>query len=180
MQPRETRAGVTSKAGISWSGFGPEDSQEQVRDIPVEVLASNPTPVNLDGHIHEMFCKHRPGVLQDQGRCTYELLKLCLDDAETSHLLFRAAEDLARAQAPDCITRACVRPDSLAETGWWPQARRSGGWLRRRSRQFWKALEAVCAPYQFALSIRAALIASDTRSGRSQTQILSVRRRGGI
>ena len=52
------------------------------------------------------------------GGCTYEMLKLCLDDAETSHLLFRAAEDLARAQA--CITRAFMcDDDSLAETGWW-------------------------------------------------------------
>lgn len=34
------------------------------------------------------------------------MLKLWLDDAETSHLLFRAAEDPARAEAPGSITRA--------------------------------------------------------------------------
>ena len=113
------------------------------------------------------------------GECTHEMLKLCLDDAETSHLLFRAAEDLARAQAPDCITRAFVGATMTAlqqSDGWCaPQARRSGGWLRRHwlvnSGRLWK---------QFVLRISSpspqgrALIASDTPSGRSQTQILSV------
>ena len=46
------------------------------------------------------------------GGCSYEMLKLCLDDAETSHLLFRAAEDLARALAPECITRV------VPQVGW--------------------------------------------------------------
>ena len=31
---------------------------------------------------------------------------MCLDDRETLHLLLRAAEDLARAEAPETVTRA--------------------------------------------------------------------------
>ena len=86
--------------------------QEQVRDIPVEVLASNPTLVNLDAATFTKCLASPPsGSAPGPGGCTYEMLKLCLDVAETSHLLFRAAEDLARAQALECITRASMGAD---------------------------------------------------------------------
>ena len=96
------------------------------------------------------------------GGCTYEMLKLCLDDAETSHLLYRAAEDLARAQAPESITRAfmCATMTALQKQDGGVRGIATGTSFRRLvaktlARQFLKAVEAVCSPYQFALSTRA-------------------------
>ena len=90
------------------------------------------------------------------------MLKVCLDDAETSLLLFRAAEDLARAQAPDCITRAfmCATMTALQKQDGGVRGIATSTSFRRLvaktlARQFGKAVEAVCAPYQFALSTRA-------------------------
>ena len=34
------------------------------------------------------------------------MLKVCLGDAEATHLLFQTAQDLARAEAPETVTRA--------------------------------------------------------------------------
>ena len=137
--------------------------QEQVREIPVEVLASNPTPVNLDGAMFTKCLASAPsGSAPGPGGCTYEMFKLCLDDAETSLLLFRAAEDLARAQAPDCITRAfmCATMTAFQKQDGGVRGIATGTSFRRLvaktlARQFGKAVEAVCAPYQFALSTRA-------------------------
>ena len=62
--------------------------------------------------------------------CIFEMLKLCLDDAEIWHVSRNHHQSL----------HVCDN-DSLAETGW-PQARRSAGWLRRRwpvnSGRLWK------------------------------------------
>ena len=90
------------------------------------------------------------------GGCTYEMLKVCLDDRETLHLLLRAAEDLARAEAPETVTRAFTMSTMTA------LQKKDGGvrgiatgtsfrWFvaRTLARQFGKEVEAVCAPFQF-------------------------------
>ena len=96
------------------------------------------------------------------GRCTFEMLKVCLEDAETLHLLFRAAEDLARAEAPEPITRAFMSATmtALLKHDGGVRGIATGTSFRRlvaktMARQFGKAVEAVCAPFQFALSTRA-------------------------
>ena len=90
------------------------------------------------------------------------MLKVCLGDAEATHLLFQAAEDLARAEAPVTVTRAFMTATTTA-------LRKPDGGVRgiatgtsfRRlvaktlARQFWKAVESTCEPFQFALSTRA-------------------------
>ena len=59
--------------------------QIQVREIPVEVLVNNPKPVNLDVATFTKCLASAPsGSAPGPGRCTYEMLKLCLDDAKTS------------------------------------------------------------------------------------------------
>ena len=135
--------------------------QMQVREIPVEVLASNPTPVNLDVATFTKCLASAPsGSAPGPGGCTYEMLKLCLDDAETSHLLYRAAEDLARAHAPESITRAFMcAMTALQKQDGGVRGIATGTSFRRLvaktlARQFGKAVEAVCSPYQFALSTR--------------------------
>ena len=88
-----------TKGAIKHTNAGPRDSSRGVGQQPN-------AGESRCCHVHEMFGQaHRPGALQNQGY-TYEMFKLCLDDVETSHLLSREAEDLARAQAPESITRA--------------------------------------------------------------------------
>ena len=81
--------------------------QEQVREIPPEVMACNPTLMVLDPVAFSQCLSSAPsGSSPGPGGCTYEMLKVCLDARETLHLLLRAAEDLARAEAPETVTRA--------------------------------------------------------------------------
>ena len=98
------------------------------------------------------------------------MLKVCLGDAEATHLLFQAAEDLARAEAPATVRAeapATVTRAFMAAT--MTALRKPDGGVRgiatgtsfRRlvaktlARQFGKVVESTCAPFQFALSTRA-------------------------
>ena len=96
------------------------------------------------------------------GGCICEMLKVCLEDAETIHLLHRAAEDLARAEAPQAIKSAFMAASmtALQMPNGGVRGIATGTAFRRLvartfARQFGKAVEAVCAPFQFALSTRA-------------------------
>ena len=90
------------------------------------------------------------------------MLRVCLDDPEVFQLLFRAAEDCAAATMPETARKAFMsatmtalqKPDGSVRgiaTG------TSFRWLvaKTLARQFGKAVEATCAPFQFALSTRA-------------------------
>ena len=133
--------------------------QERVREIPVEMASS----VNLDNIIFSKCLSSAPsGSAPGPGGCTYEMLKVCLGDAEATHLLFRAAEDLARAEAPEPITRAFMTATmtALSEPDGGVRGIATGTSFRRLvaktlARQFGKVVESTCAPFQFALSTRA-------------------------
>ena len=134
-----------------------ELQQEQVREIPPEVMASNPTLVVLDPVAFSHCLSNAPsGSSPGPGGCTYEMLKVCLDDRETLHLLLRAAEDLARAEAPETVTRAFTMSTMTAL-----QKKDGGvghlfvGLSVAHSLGSGKEVETVCAPFQFALSTRA-------------------------
>ena len=169
-----------------------EDHRSRSARFQFEVLACNPTPVNLDGAMFTKCLASAPsGSVPGPGGCTYEMLKLCLDDAETSHLLFRAVEDLARAQAPDCITRAFMGATmtALQKPDGGVRGIATGTSFRRLVaktlvRQFGKVVEAVCAPYQFALSTRAGTDCRSRHQGvhRRRSSVYSAlhRRRGSI
>ena len=51
MQPREIRAGVTSKAGISWCSFDPEDSGDIGRVAKPKTSGAAPRDSNLSSRV---------------------------------------------------------------------------------------------------------------------------------
>ena len=89
------------------------------------------------------------------------MLRVCLDDVETLGLLFSAAEDFARADRPE-PTRPFLLATmtALQKKDGGVRGIATGTSFRRLvaktlARQFGAAVEATCAPFQFALSTRA-------------------------
>ena len=83
-------------------------SQERVVDIPQEVMTFVPDrPDELDT---KWFTKCVQSALSGcwprLGGCTNEMLRLCFDDMALFQMLFRAAEDFARARVPDAAMKA--------------------------------------------------------------------------
>ena len=88
------------------------------------------------------------------------MLKVCLEDQEVLQLLFRAAEDAARAEMPDLAARAFMSATMTAL-----QKKDGGSWHRHGhvfpkigcedvGETVWQ-VESVCSPFQFAHSTRA-------------------------
>ena len=84
------------------------------------------------------------------------MLRLCLNDMKLFQLLFRAAEDFARAQVPDAVMKAFMSATMTAQKpeGGGVRGIATGTSLRRLvakclARQFGKAVESACAPFQF-------------------------------
>ena len=87
---------------------------------------------------------------------------MCLDDPEVFQLLFRAAEDCAAATMPETARKAFMSATmtALQKPDGGVRGIATGTSFRRLvaktlARQFGKAVEATCAPFQFALSTRA-------------------------
>ena len=76
--------------------------QDQMSEIPRDVLEFQPAaPFQLDESLFVSCLKSaRSGCSPGPGGCTNEMLRVCLDDAEVLHLLFRAREDFARGISP--------------------------------------------------------------------------------
>ena len=74
----------------------------QVREIPPAVLEYTPErPLDLDADLFGQCLSSAPsGTSPGPVGCTNEMLRVCLDDREVLQLLFRAAEDAARAEMP--------------------------------------------------------------------------------
>ena len=88
-------------------------------------------PVELDMKLFTKCLQSAPsGCSPGPGGCTNEMLRLCLDDPELVQLLFRAAEDCARARMPDTVMKAFMsatmtalqKPDGGRRQGAWQQA----------------------------------------------------------
>ena len=77
--------------------------QEMIGEIPVEVLNFVPgQALVLDATLFsKCLASARSVFAPGRGGCTNEMLKVCLDDAKVSQLLFLAAQDMARAQIPE-------------------------------------------------------------------------------
>ena len=115
----------------------------------------------IHSHYQSAWLAHHPVVHQDLGvhlRDVESLFGRCRD----CQILFLAAEDLARAEAPEVITRGFMAATMTA------LKKKDGGVrgiatgtsfcrlvAKSLARQFGKAVEAACAPFQFALSTRA-------------------------
>ena len=114
--------------------------QEVQRPIPREVLEFEPaTPLVLDRKMFLRSLKSAPrGASPGHGGCTYEHLRILLDDLDTFELLFEAATSFARASLPPDIAPALMSARLTALTkvdgggsersqqdvpsgGWWPE-----------------------------------------------------------
>ena len=159
-----TGASLAPKNGATLGELRHQRPQTQLREIPPAVLeAQPPRAVTLDRKIFHSCLQGSPsGVAPGPGGCTNEMLRVCLDDAEILSLLFDAAEDFARGEIPDNVTRCLMLATMTA------LEKRDGGVRRiatgtsfRRlvakvlARQFSEQVEQACAPFQFALSTRA-------------------------
>ena len=96
------------------------------------------------------------------GGCTYEHLKVLMDDVDTFGLLYEAVTSLAQARVPASISKALTMARLTAVT------KKDGGvrgiatdcslrrlTARTPAKQFAKDFESECAPFQYALSTRA-------------------------
>ena len=132
-------------------------------------------PVELDVALFTKCLRSAPsGSASGPGGCTNEMLRVCLDDHELFQLLFRAAEDTAKADMPESVRKAFMSATMTALQK--PDACAAGTSFRRLvarmlARQFGKAVEATCAPFQFALSTRAGTDCVAMQSGHSRMQI---------
>ena len=141
--------------------------QEVQRPIPREVLEFEPaTPLVVDRKMFLKSLKSAPrGAYPGPGGCTYEHLRILLDDLDTFELLFDAATSLAQASVPPDIAPALVSAHLTALTK--PDGRvraiATGCCLRRLvartlAKQFASVFEDECAPFQYALSTRAGTV----------------------
>ena len=96
------------------------------------------------------------------GGCSNEISKVCLDDHEGLKLLLSATEDFAKAAVPDSVFKAFMvaRMTALQKPDGSIRGIATGTVFRRLlaktiAGQFGTAVEAACAPFQFALSARA-------------------------
>ena len=96
------------------------------------------------------------------GGCSNEMLRVCLDDPEILSLLCDAAEDFARGEIPDNVTRCLMLATmtALEKRDGGVRGIATGTSFRRLvakvlARQFSEQVEQACAPFQFPLSTRA-------------------------
>ena len=96
------------------------------------------------------------------GGCTYEHLRILVDDVDTMELLFEAVTSLAQARVPQTISSALMsaRLTALKKADGGVRGIATGCTLRRLvartlAKQFAKDFEEECAPFQYALSTRA-------------------------
>ena len=138
----------------------------QVRQspIPQQVIDYQPeSPFQLDGEIFVKCLRTAPsGTSPGPGGCTNEMLRVCLDDTETLELLVSAAEDFARAETPQEVSKSFMLASmtALQKKDGGVRGIATGTAFRRLvaktlARQFGPAVEATCSPFQFALSTRA-------------------------
>ena len=138
--------------------------QEVSRPVPVEVLNFEPErPVQLD---REMFLTSLKSAARGSspgpGGCTYEHLKVLLDEEDTAELLYDVCCTIAQAKVPTEVARVLMgaRLVALTKTDGGIRGIATGSSLRRSvartlAKQFSKVFEAECAPFQYALSTRA-------------------------
>ena len=120
-------------------------------------------PLNMDTKIFRSCLSGAlSGVASGLGSCTNEMLRVYLDDIETTELLFCAVEDLAGGEVLEIASRPLM---SAAMTALEKKNGRvrgiANGTSSRRlaaktlARQFSQKVQEACAPFQFAMSTRA-------------------------
>ena len=171
MWPRRTVVGSSSScclfgccAGHSAAGVQDRRPQVQRRELPREVLEFVPErPVDLDRKTFFDSLRSAPrGSSAGPGGCTYEHLKLMLDDTDSQELLLATCNLLAQGKVLAVIGTALMgaRLSALTKPNGGVREIATGCTVRRLvartlAKQFMKVFEAECAPFQYALSTRA-------------------------
>ncbi len=158
-----TGAALAPRTDATFAELQGRRPQAPVRPIPREVLDFVPDQVlDLDQQEFVKCLRTSPsGSAPGPGGCTNELLRVCLDDSELLQLLFLAAEDLARGNAPPAAKPFMTATmTALSKKDGGVRGIATGTSFRRLvaktlARQFMKEVERTCAPFQFALSTRA-------------------------
>ena len=159
-----TGAPLAPRNNVTLEELRRQRPQEQQSAIPQEVLEFSPgNPLQFQRHVFVDCLKSAPsGSAPGPGGCTYELLRVCLDDHEILDLLCSAAEDFARAQPPHDVMRTFMLANmtALQKKDGGVRGIATGTSFRRLvsktlARQFMTAVEETCDPFQFALSTRA-------------------------
>ena len=137
---------------------------EAQRPLPADVLSFQPDiPLQLDRELFLTCLKTAPrGSAPGPGGCTFEHLRVLLDDEGGLEDLMLAAEVMAQAAVPAEVAEAytAARLTALSKPTGGVRGIAAGTTLRRLvartlARQFGGEVEAACSPYQFALSTRA-------------------------
>ena len=138
--------------------------EQVIRPLTQEVLDFQPeVPVHLDRAMFLTSLKSAPrGSSPGPGGCTYEHLKVLLDESDTMELLFAACTSLAQSRVPSEVVPAIMgaRLTALAKPDGGVRGIATGSSVRRLvartlAKQFTKVFESECAPFQYALSTRA-------------------------
>ena len=138
--------------------------QEVVRELSEHVRAfALDTPLALSKKILLKSLKSSPrGSSPGPGGRTYEHLKVLMDDVDTFNLLHEAVTSLAQARVPASISKVLTmaRLTALTKKDGGVRGIATGCSMRRLTartlaKQFAKDFESQCAPFQYALSIRA-------------------------
>ena len=132
--------------------------------LPDEVLHYQPpVPLQLDREAFLACLRSSPrGSAAGPGGCTFEHLRVLMDDTEGLEELLNAAESLARADVPEEVAESFMtaRLTALLKNSGGVRGIAAGTTLRRLvartlARQYGGEVEAACAPFQYALSTRA-------------------------
>ena len=162
---RQCLTGATLAEGTDHTFRLLQDRRPQVvsRPVPAEVLKFEPErPVQLDRKAFLTSLRSAArGSSPRPGGCTYEHLKVLLDEVDTTELLFEVCCTVARARVPPEVARALMGARlALTKPDGGVGGIATGSSLRRLvartlAKQFTKVFEAECAPFQHALSTRA-------------------------
>ena len=159
-----TGACLAPKCEETFSELQARRPQFQRRELPPEALEFEPeTPVELDRKAFFNSLRSAPcGSSAGPGGCTCKHLKLLLDDSDATDLLVAVCNRLAQGKVPEEVRAALT---SARLTAW---SKPDGGIrgiatgctvrrlvARAHAKQFKKAFEAECAPFQYALFTKA-------------------------
>ena len=138
--------------------------QTRQAEIPLAVLQYEPARgLKFDAKLFASCFRSAPlGSSPGLGGCSYEILRVCLDDQECLLLLTDAAQDFARGSVPDEIFRPFMLATmtALKKKDGGVRGIATGTAFRRLvaktlARQFGKDVEEARSPFKFALSTRA-------------------------
>ena len=146
----------------TWKELQSKRLQQISRELPQRVLEFNPdTPLAMDRDAFLRSLKNAPR-RSGPGGCTYEHLKVLMDDQDTLELLFEAATSLAQAAVPASVAAALTtaRLTALSKRDGGVRGIATGCSFRRLvartlAKQFAEDFEQECPPFQYALSTRA-------------------------